>query len=225
MNTNTDTNTNTDALVINKAAIQPIPSDRYMITTSDVQKYLQDELGFEIRCDFTRWTGMSPDKSYVRMRVVLFPDDIIAKRTMDDYADIVLAGAGAGNSFKNTVIDTLTPFMYPDTIGDLYNHPDDIKRLADMGVYQERLFDIVSNAKLNYCREANLFRLYLRPERIITDMLADPKTNKVKGHMDIIGVYGTTSETIRWEVAVTKNKNSFGNINDLNMDAIFDRRS
>ena len=211
--------------VTNKANIKPIPTDRYIITSSEVVKYLQDQLGFGTICDFTRWTGVSPDKSYVRMRAVFAPEDVLAKSHINDYADRMLAATASGMEFKSTVMDTLKPFMYPDTLGDIYNQPEDIQRLAEMGVFQERLIDLVSNAKLNYCNEVNVFRLYLRPERIIAEMLSDPSTNAIDGHMEIIGVYGTTSETIRWEVAITKNKSSFNETTNLNMDAIFDRRS
>lgn len=212
------------ATIANKANIQPIPTDRYVITSSDVVKYLQNQLGFTFICDFTRWTGISPDKSYVRMRAVFQPDDVIAKRTSSGYVDAVLASTASDLQFKSAVMDTLKPFMYPSTIGDIWNHPEDLKRLAEMGLVQERLMDLVANAKLNYCKDVNLFRLYLRPERIIADMLADPASNEVKGHMEIIGVYGTTSETIRWEVAVTSTKNSFNELSDISLDAIFGQK-
>lgn len=215
---------NTNTTVTNKANIQPMPTDRYIITTSDVTKYLQDQLGFGIVCDYTRWTGVSPDKSYVRMRAVFNPDDIVVKPTGDGYVDKFLAMTASGIDFKDTVIDILTPFMYPDTLGDIYNRPDDLRRLYEIGLYDERLVELIQNAKLNYCREVNLFRLYLRPERIITDMLKDPSTNEIDGHAEIIAVAGMTSDTIRWEVAKSTKKNSFTVPEDINMDAIFDRR-
>ena len=77
--------------VTNKANIKPIPTDRYLITSSEVVKYLQDQLGFGTICDFTRWTGVSPDKSYVRMRAVFAPEDVLAKSHINDYADRMLA--------------------------------------------------------------------------------------------------------------------------------------
>lgn len=209
--------------VINKANIQPIPTDRYNISSSDVIKYLQDQLGFNVAFDFTRWTGVTVDNSYVRMRVVFNPDDIVAKNTSTDYVDRVLADNAAGIQFKDTVINTLKPFMYPETVSDIRNHPEDLQRLFSLGVYNERLTEIIQFSKLNYCREGNVFRLYLRPERIIADMLRDPATNEIDGDMTILSVHGTTSETIRWEVAVTKNKNSFVGSTDLSFDAIFNR--
>lgn len=210
-------------MAINKANIKPVPEERYIITSSDVVKYLQDQLGFTIASDFTRWTGVSEDRSYVRMRVVFNPVDIIARNTSTDYVDRILSENAAGIRFKDSVIDTIRPFMYPSTVGDLANHPDDLNRLFQIGLYNERLSEIIKYSKLNYCRESNVFLLYLRPERIIVDMLADPSTNKIDGDLSIIAVHGTTSETIRWDVSVTKNKNSFGTT-DISIDALFNNR-
>ena len=210
-------------MATNKANIKPVPEERYIITSSDVVKYLQDQLGFTIASDFTRWTGVSEDRSYVRMRVVFNPVDIIARNTSTDYVDRILSENAAGIRFKDSVIDTIRPFMYPSTVGDLANHPDDLNRLFQIGLYNERLSEIIKYSKLNYCRESNVFLLYLRPERIIVDMLADPSTNKIDGDLSIIAVHGTTSETTRWDVSVTKNKNSFGTT-DISIDALFNNR-
>ena len=210
-------------MATNKANIKPVPEERYIITSSDAVKYLQDQLGFTIASDFTRWTGVSEDRSYVRMRVVFNPVDIIARNTSTDYVDRILSENAAGIRFKDSVIDTIRPFMYPSTVGDLANHPDDLNRLFQIGLYNERLSEIIKYSKLNYCRESNVFLLYLRPERIIVDMLADPSTNKIDGDLSIIAVHGTTSETIRWDVSVTKNKNSFGTT-DISIDALFNNR-
>lgn len=209
--------------VVNKAGIQPIPTDRYIITTSDVIKFLQDQLTFGVAADFTRWTGVSPDLSYVRMRVVFSPNDIVADTSSKDYVDRVLAENAAGIMFKDTVINTLKPYMYPETTSDVRNNPEDLQRLYQIGVFDNRLDEILVHSKLNYCREANVFRLYLRPERIIADMLTDPNTGKIDGEMSILTVYGTSSETIRWEVAVTKNRNTFAGSNQMSVDAIFNR--
>lgn len=209
--------------VINKAGIQPIPTDRYSITTSDVIKFLQDQLTFGIAADFTRWTGVSPDLSYVRMRVVFSPSDIVATTTSKDYVDRVLAENAAGIMFKDTVINTLKPYVYPDNTIDVRRNPEDLQRLYQIGVFDNRLDEIITHSKLNYCKDANVFRLYLRPERIIADMLADPSTGEIDGEMNILSVQGTSSETIRWEVAVTKHRNTFAGSNQMSIDAIFNR--
>lgn len=209
--------------VLNKANIQPIPTDRYSISTSDVIKYLQDQLGIPVAYDFTRWTGITVDHSYVRMRVVFNPDDIIAKTATGDYVDRVLAANAAGINFKDNVIETLTPFMYPDNMHEICKHPETLNKLYQIGLFNERLDEVVKFSKLNYCREANVFRLYLRAERIIADMLKNPATNKIDGNMTIIAVRGTTSDTIRWEVAVSKNTNSVMGSSELSLENIFKR--
>jgi hypothetical protein len=209
--------------VINKANIQPIPTDRYSISSSDVIKYLQDQLGVPVAYDFTRWTGVTVDQSYVRMRVVFNPDDIMAKNTAGDYVDRVLADNAAGIKFQDRIINTLKPFMYPEEMHNIGNNPELLQKLCKIGLYNERLSEILQFSKLNYCKEANVFRVYLRAERIIADMLADPATNAIDGEMSILTVHGTTSETIRWEVAVSKNKSAFAGSSNISFDAIFNR--
>jgi hypothetical protein len=212
-------------LVNNKAGIQPIPTDRYIITGSDIIKYLQDQLGFGVGHDFTRWTGVSPDLSYVRMRVIFAPKDIVADSgSATDYVERKLAEFSAGLTFKDYVIDTLKPFMYPENINDVRNRPEDLQRLYTIGVFDDRLNEIIQHSKLNYCQEANVFRLYLRPERIIADMLKNPDTGAIDGNMSIVTVYGTSSETIRWDVAVTHGTQSFEGNGQMSIDAVFNQR-
>jgi hypothetical protein len=211
--------------VINKAGIQPIPTDRYIITGSEVTKYLQEQLACNVGYDFTRWTGVSPDCSYVRMRIIFNPKDIVAETsTSRDYADRKLAEFSAGLMFKDTILEALKPFMYPENVADIRNRPDDLQRLYTIGVFDDRLNEIIQHSKLNYCQEANVFRLYLRPERIIADMLKNPDTGKIDGDMSIVAVYGTSSETIRWDVAVTHGHTSFEGNGAMSIDAIFNHR-
>ena len=55
-------------------------------------------------------------------------------------------------------------------------------------------------------------------------MLSDPATDKVDGTMSILAVQGTSSDTIRWEVAVERKGNNFAAKTDLSMDQIFYRQ-
>lgn len=207
--------------VTNKANIQPIPCDRYVITASQVVKYLQDQLGFNIGYDFTRWVGVATESSYVRMRVVFNPKDIIADTGSGDYVDRILASNGAGMQFKDTVIAALKPFMFPDNTAYAQKSQDEVDRMYLIGIFGDRWEEILRFSKLTYNPKANLFRLYLRPERIIYDMLADPANDEVDGNMSIIAVSGTTSDTIRWEVAVERKNTAFTAGTDLSMDQIF----
>lgn len=208
----------------NKAGINPIPTDRYIISSNDVINYLENEvLGFKIGYDFTRWTGVTPDHSYVRMRTVFAPKDIVAPTDNNDYVDRVLNANAASLQFKSNVIELLEPFMYPKSIANLRNHPEDMQRMYQYGLYGDRLDEVINNAQLNYSKEHGYFRLYLRPERIIADMLADPATNQINGTMAITAVHGTSSETIRWEVEVSRDNISNISSSDISIDAIYNK--
>lgn len=210
------------ANIINKAGIQPIPTDTYSITGGDVIRYLRNELGFDpAGYDFTRWTGPDAKFGYVRMRVVFYASDLIAKKTSKDYVDRILESNATGIAFKDTVINTLTPFMYPASVKDIFAHPEDLEKMARRGIYGERLEEIIQNQSLNLCADANLFRVYLRPERIIEDMLRDPATNEIDGNFTILGIHGTTTETIRWEVLINKGRNSLIGDSNISLNALF----
>ena len=209
--------------VINKAGIQPVPTDHFIITGSDVIKYLQDQLGCSVAYDFTRWTGSVPALSYVRMRVVFQPKDIVIDSVSKDYVDRTLETYAAGTTFDGDKIEVLKPFMYPENMPELRNNVEIRNRCYMLGLTDERWDEIMRNSKLNYAREANVFRLYLRAERIIEDMLRDPGTDKIAGNMSIISVQGTTSETIRWDVAITRDASTFVGSSELSLDAIFNR--
>lgn len=214
-------------LIINKAGIQPVPTDSYLITGSDVIKYLRDQLGFDLAgYDFTRWTGTETAEfgyvlGYVRMRVVFYADDIVAKKSSKDYIDRVLEQNASGIAFKSSVIDTIKPFMYPESVKDIFAHPEDLEKMARRGIYGERLEELIMNQSLNYCPGANCFRLYLRPERIIEDMLRNPTTNEIDGNFTILKIHGTSSETIRWEVLVNKGRNSIIGDSNISLNTLF----
>ena len=203
----------------NKANIMPIPTAGYKITSSDVVSYLESQvLGFKFACDFTRWTGIGPEYSYVRMRCVFNPKDLLAQTEPNNYADKVLFENAAGLKFKDTVISALKPFMYPNNMANIVNEPESLVHLRKHGVFDERLRELIHYSKFTYDEPTKTFLVYLRPERIIAEMLSDPDTNKVPGTLRITAVDGTTSDTIRWMVVVSE-ENFFGN--DIPIDAIY----
>ena len=209
---------------VNKAGVSPIPVQTFNISSNDIVNYLQSQvLGFSIGCDFTRWTGVTPDHSYVRMRAVFVPKDIIETTQTADYVDRILADNAAGIQFKKDVIDSLEPFVYPKTMANIRNYPDQLQRLYQYGLFGNRLDEVITYSQLTYAKESNFFRLYLRPERIIADMLADPTTNAIAGDMTITAVHGTTSETIWWEVKIT-NGNDLSTNSGVSIDAIFSNK-
>lgn len=204
----------------NKGGIKPLPLEIYQITSAKVTDYLQSSvLGFPVGCDFTRWTGISPDHSYVRMRVAIKANDILSRTNSGDYVDTILAKNAAGLTFQDKVIKSLKPYMYPESIVNIRNDHQECERLFQYGLYGERLDEVIANTKLTYCKEADCFKVYLRPERIIADILADPSTNKIDGKMAITAVKGITSETIRWIVEVSQTDTFTGG--EISIDKIF----
>jgi hypothetical protein len=189
-----------------KSGIEPLPILTYKFGTGDITTYLRNQLGFDVAVDYRRWTGITANHSYVRMRVVILPKDICVTSKSKDFVDRTLSEYSAGMTFKDDVIDTLKPFMYPKNINDLRNYPEVMQHLYEYGVYGDRLNEIIEFSKLNYSKDANLFRVYLRPERIIAQMLEDPSTNEINGNMVITRVLGDTPETFQWEVQVTEDR-------------------
>jgi hypothetical protein len=201
-----------------KAQIAPMPIEIYKYSTGDITNYLRNQLGFDVAVDYRRWTGITANHSYVRMRVVILPKDIIMPITSNNFTDRILNENSAGMTFKKEVIETLKPYMYPANIDQLKAHPETLRHLYEYGVYGDRLEEIIRYAKLDYSKDAGFFRLYLRPERIIADMLSDPDTNKIDGQMAITRVLGETQETFQWEIQVTSNTGLSG---DISIDKIF----
>lgn len=201
-----------------KCGIPPMPIEIYKFGTADITNYLRNQLGFDVGVDYCRWTGITANHSYVRMRIVIMPKDIIVPVESNNFVDRTLNENSAGMRFKDTVLDTLKPYMYPANVDQLKAHPDTLRHLYEHGVYGDRLEEIIRYAKLNYSKEAGFFRLYLRPERIIADMLSDPNNNEIDGNMAITRVIGETPETFQWEIQVTSNS---GLTSDISIDKIF----
>lgn len=171
------------------------------VTTQEIIGYLESKLGFHIGCDFTRWIGISPDHCYVRMRVVFKVEDIIESEPPSSplLESLLKKHAVDGGEkpmiFKQEIMDKLKPYMYSKERFDyIRSHPAVMDKLAIMGVYGERLNEIEKNATLKHVKEADVFLVYLKPEKILCD---------VKGWQDlmILDVKGISSDTIRFEVA------------------------
>ena len=220
-------------MLTNKAGIKKQALDRYVISTAEVMTYLQNQLGFQVGADFTRWVGQTKNHSYVRMRVVINPKDIVATQAQaTDWAERALQENAAGIRFQDSVMETLTPYMYPKPNAMKNINPEVMKKMYLYGIYGDNLTDILTKSQLTYVPGPKLFTLFLRPEAIIRDMLTDPQTGKivmedpdgniVDASIAITGVFGTTSDTIRWEVEVSKT-GFMGNdgFDSINFDKLF----
>ena len=202
----------------NKGSIKRRLVDHYTITSSQVTQYLQDQLGFQVAAEYTRWTGVSPMFSYVRMRVVIRAQDIEAgadKAT--NWTEKVLRDNAAGTQFQDNVIAALKPYMYPEGVAG-FNLEDQniIQKMYQYGIYGEKLEELVRASRLRKEPEHNVYLLYLRADEIIKDMLKDATSGKfmlededgnpVDGNFTIIGIHGTESNTISWDCTISRDK-------------------
>jgi hypothetical protein len=110
--------------------------------------------------------------------------------------------------------------MYPKIDESLAQDQEAIQRMYKIGLFGERLMEVARYSELDYCEQKGVWRLYLAPEKIIVDMLSDPKTGKPNGDLSIITVLGTSSESIRWEVSVSRKTNVLANT-DLSVEAVY----
>jgi len=179
------------------------PEDRFTFSSSAVDKYLTDTiLGVNsgVTCEFTRWTGMSANENYVRMRVILDPKVVVKVDKPVYQGERILNEYASSTNVRADIIEALKPYMYPEI-----NNQDitNLQRLLIQGLSQERLNEIARFRTLTYIQECNLFGIYLRPERIIADMISDPDSDTPRD-WHIESVSGTTSDTISWKIVVDR---------------------
>lgn len=211
----------------NKGNIEPQKMERYYVSSSKVTEYLQEQLGFPIAVDYTRWTGVSQNFNYVRMRVGIRYGDLVAEQnTSSDYATRQINANSQMLPLKENVVKTLKQYMYldMDRISQELNN-DDVKRKFYLyGLHGDRLLELIKFSKLTYIQSLKMWRVYLRPEEVIRDMLSDPATGKVDGRLDITGVFGTDSDTIRWEVEIRKDSKSVGDMGVVSLEKLFQQQ-
>lgn len=192
-----------------KGNIDHLPVKLFQITSSDLVNFIQktDFQGIRITCDFARWTGVAPEHSYVRMRVVFNASDIVDKSVKNDvdYAARTLSRYPGNTVFKKSFADAIKKYGYnPDSILGILNNPAKLGELSDKGLIKDRIAEIAKFATLHEDAERGLYCIYLKPEAIIREMLSDPKDpdNESRKNLKILTVYGTTSQTISWFVSV-----------------------
>lgn len=212
-----------------KGNLKRLPIEHFMVSSSEVTKYLQDQLGFPFDCDFQLCDmrgdfekPMATEKCYVIMRVVFRPEDIQMIEPTSTYVDKVLVDAAAGMRFKDNVMETLKPFMFPADFQERLNkHPEFVTQLARQGVFGERLEKLIRRPGIFYDTTNRYFGVYLRPEEIIKDMCADPATNKVNGVVAFGYVDGVSNNAsaITWGVNVYHNKTIA--LKGVDIDSVF----
>jgi len=212
----------------NKGNVKP-SGETYDFSTGDIVHYLENEvLGFRIKPDFMRWDGYNGN-SYVRMRVVIQAKDLIVDRNdaSVDYATRFLMENKKGYSLDKGSLASLEPFMYPKDFTYDQITSESLTHLNLLGVSGERLEELIKYSKLTLVGDPKsgnqYFIVYLRPERIIFDMLRDVKTNKLEGHYQIryVAKIGQEPNTdLIWFVTNNLRANNEFGI-DLSMDKLF----
>lgn len=210
----------------NKGNIAPTGSLYYKFSSGDIVHYLEnDVLGFRIKPDFEKWNGFDNQMSYVRMRVVMQAKDLIVDTNhANDFVTRFFNDNQKGYQLDKNVISAIEPFMYPRNFDQL--DPESVRHLALYGVNQQRFEELIKFSNLTLVADPKTgkqyFIVYLRPEKIIVDMLKDTKTNKIDGEVYIRRVVtdGDNGNDVKWLVEqITNNTNMFAC--DLNIDQIF----
>ncbi|MBO4734956.1 MAG: hypothetical protein J5614_01040 [Paludibacteraceae bacterium] len=194
-----------------KGNIKALPVDFFPITTTDVVRHLQDQLGFQVHADFSVWDNRSPwekpdnrGSSYVIMRAIFRPQDITIPNQSQNYMERLVQASGAGIQYQKDVISILKKFMFPQDMARVQNMPEELQRLAKMGIYGERLQELMRRPNMFYEPIKEHYGCYLRPERIIYDMFVDldaAEPNTLAGKVDIVKLEDSDqAETIKWGV-------------------------
>lgn len=206
---------------INKGGIKPVPIDSYKISAGDVINYLKTQvLGFDFKSDIRRWRGVSDSLSYVRMRCIFAKNNILVDAQPKTFVDKVISDSNL--QFNDSVIRSLTPFMYPTRQNMLRTPVETLQKLQLRGVYGNRLEELINYCEFKYNDEIGVFMIYLRPEAIITDMLKNPVSGEINGNMSIVGVTGEDESDLVWYVEVRKAGDT--GLENISIDSIFNKK-
>lgn len=194
-----------------KGNLTEIPVKHYIITATDIARYLGDQLGVRFDCDFTLLDNRGPwekplnfQKCYVLMRAIFATEDICVPTDTTNYADRFLSENSANMQFRKEFIETLRPFMFPENMAQVRLMPAEQARLAEMGLKGRDLEDLMRRPGLFYDTINKKWGVYLRPERIIADMAKDPATNTVRGVLSHVYLDGNPQqpESIKWGINI-----------------------
>lgn len=195
------------------------------ITTAMITDYLANELGTNLSAEYLKLTGMKGN--YVLMSVVLPENGIVAKEgTPTTYFEKFLDANNKSIKFEKNVIDVLTKYSYDPNTEKMLTNPENYQKelinLAGLGLTNAVLSKIIAGIKLTKVEGMPFYTMFLRPEAIIMDMLADPSTNEINGSAVIENVKGDDANSIRWTVTQNTTPNLF-DPDDVNIANILAR--
>lgn len=186
----------------NKANIERLQKDIYPITCPMIRKYLEEDvLGFKLHgLDVKRWNSPNGRASYAVIRISMFAKDVAVQKNITNYVDKILAEESMYDEIDNNVVELLTPFMFPKNIAQAKQSYETLAKLWERGIENENLDAIIRFSEITKVKKYNMYICYLRPEKIIEQMLEDPKTNKIEGSFGIpySNMYGTNEQDFIW---------------------------
>lgn len=206
--------------VTNKGNIKPIPVDLYKISAGDVKKFLEGEIfGHEIGCEFERFVGSNGAFSYVKMTCLFRKTDVTdeTKENKDVLAKM-MEQTGSGMVFTDVFKQAVDKFKYPPELAGLFTNPHmqvEAREATRAGICGPNFENLIAGNTLRFDKERGILSINLRPDLVIKDILSDPSTNKVEGKFKIESISGNDSDSIIWNVIVSK-YDSFGKSSVLN---------
>ena len=206
----------------NKANIERIQKDIYPITCAMIRKYLEEQvLGFKLHgLDVKKWNSPNGRAAYAVIRISMFAKDVAIQRNITNYVDKVLAEESMYDELDKTVTDGLAPFMFPENIAQAKQSYETRGKLWERGIESEKLYAIIQFSQIRRVKKYNMYICYLRPEKIIEQMLEDPATNKIDGSFGIpySNMYGTNEQDFIWYPVISHD----GEVNEpVSLDVLY----
>lgn len=206
--------------IINKGGVKPIPVDLYKISAGDVKKYLEEQIFMHtIGIEFERFVGSNGACSYVKMTCLFRKTDVTD--TSDKNKDVLakmMEQTGSNMNFTDIFKQGVEKFKYPIELQNLFSDPNmqaEAREATKAGICGPNFESLIAGNTLRYDAERGILSINLRPDRVIYDMLSNPNTNEIEGKYQIDSITGNDSDTIVWNVVVSK-YDSFGKSNILN---------
>lgn len=223
-----------DCIGFTACGIDSIPVRLFKISEAEITRYLTNNvLHFPVLASYDRYDGI-PGMPYVIMKVAIPAKYAIERREVGNsvFADMVRKD-GANTCIKKSLFTDIKPFRFPKyvTDGSILSMPEERDLMIRRGVAGDDLINLIKFSKPCVSRDNmnDYVCIYLRPERIIAQMLSDKFTGKAFGDIIIEGIQGgcrhqdtNTTDPIVWDVVLDcrRDPNAIGNY-DVDLEVIF----
>ena len=186
----------------NRANIERIKKDIYPITCADIRRYLEDDvLGFKLHgLDVRKWNSPNGVGSYAVIRISIHSKNILLNQNPKSAVDKLLAQESMFREYDKDVLNLLKPFMFPKNIAQAKQSYEVLAQLWERGIDMRALDAIIKFTEINPVEGYPYHIGFLRPEKIIEQMLEDPATGKIDGDFCIpySNVFGHDENDFMW---------------------------